>query len=94
MIFRRVLFPLPLRPTTPIFAPGKKHRLMFLRMVLDPSGRVFVNPFIVNINFLVTASKRSSRLCLSALLGGGGAVYFPDFFFADKARTLELRLRE
>jgi hypothetical protein len=32
MILRRELFPDPLGPTTPILAPGKKERLMFLRI--------------------------------------------------------------
>jgi hypothetical protein len=42
MIFSSVDFPEPLSPTSPILAPGKKHRLMFLRSVLEPSGRALV----------------------------------------------------
>ncbi len=32
MILSRELFPAPFGPTTPIFAPGKKERLMFFRI--------------------------------------------------------------
>ncbi len=32
MIFSSVLLPLPLTPSTPILAPGKKDRLMFFRI--------------------------------------------------------------
>lgn len=42
--FIRLDLPLPFKPTTPILAPGKKHKLIFLRIVLLPSGNVLVKP--------------------------------------------------
>ena len=59
MIFNKLDFPLPFRPTTPILAPGKKQRLMFFKMVREPSGKILLRPVMVNINFLVKASNLS-----------------------------------
>ena len=47
MIFNSVLLPEPFRPSTPIFAPGKKLSEMFLR-IWRLGGTVLPTRFIVN----------------------------------------------